>query len=48
MCDRCEKTIPEFGPDLSQQTGHQDNACLYCKKSLDQTFKYCPYCGKQI
>jgi len=48
MCDRCEKTIPEFGPDFSQQTDVKNKTCPYCERSLDQDFKYCPYCGKRF
>jgi hypothetical protein len=48
MCDRCEKAIPEFEPDFSQQNDKETGTCPYCKKPLDQEFKYCPYCGKKI
>jgi RNA polymerase subunit RPABC4/transcription elongation factor Spt4 len=48
MCERCEKTIHEFGPEFSQQTGPQSAACQFCKKSLNPEFNYCPYCGKRI
>ena len=48
MCDHCEKAIPEFGPDFSQQTGDKNKTCTYCQRSLDQDFEYCPYCGKLI
>jgi len=48
MCERCEKTIHEFGPEFSQQTGHKTGTCKFCGKFLDRNFKYCPYCGKQI
>jgi hypothetical protein len=48
MCDRCQKTVPEFEPDISQQTGDRPKTCHYCKMSLDRDFKYCPYCGKRI
>jgi len=48
MCDRCENSIPEFGADVSQQTGDKNITCPYCERSLDQDFKFCPYCGKLI
>jgi len=35
MCDRCEKAIPEFGLDVSQQTGYKNKTCPYCKRAKD-------------
>ncbi|MGD8210162.1 MAG: zinc ribbon domain-containing protein, partial [Desulfobacterales bacterium] len=48
MCDRCEKAVPEFDQDVSQQTGNRHKTCHYCKVSLDRDFKYCPHCGRRI
>jgi RNA polymerase subunit RPABC4/transcription elongation factor Spt4 len=48
MCDRCEKAIPDFDPDISTQPGHGKKNCLSCNRFLDQDFTYCPYCGKRI
>ena len=48
MCDRCEGTTHEFGPDLGHQTHNDVRRCRYCGKPLDSDFKFCPYCSKRI
>lgn len=48
ICDRCEKAVPEFGLDISQDADINYKSCSYCQRSLDPNFKYCPHCGKQI
>ncbi len=47
MCDRCEHSVNEFGPDFNrQQEGAQ--TCRSCGKDVASDFKFCPYCGKRI
>ena len=48
MCDRCDATSPEFGPDFSHQTQDDEQRCRYCGKPLNPDFKYCPYCSKSV
>jgi ribosomal protein L37E len=48
MCDRCQRSSPEF--ETPGNLPFQDNAivCKYCGKSMNRDFKYCPFCGKQL
>jgi RNA polymerase subunit RPABC4/transcription elongation factor Spt4 len=48
MCDRCERNVNEFGPDITQQQQEGAKTCRYCGKALDKDFKYCPHCGKRV
>ena len=48
ICDRCEKTSPEFGQDFTRPHPEDTSSCKYCGKKLDQDFKYCPQCGKKV
>ena len=48
MCDRCEATSPEFGPEFGHQTRDHEQYCRYCGKALNPDFKYCPYCSKRV
>lgn len=48
MCDGCEQTLHEFGPDYTHQHQEEAGTCRYCGKTLDGDFKFCPYCGRRI
>jgi len=49
MCDRCEKTVHEFDKEYeSDQPVIIETTCRHCGKTLEKSFKYCPYCGKPI
>ena len=48
MCDRCEQTFDEFGPDFNRQQQQRAGICRYCGKTLNKDFKYCPYCGEKV
>ena len=48
MCDRCERSFKEFGPDLTRPQREGAGTCRYCGKDVGGGFKFCPYCGKQI
>jgi hypothetical protein len=48
MCERCEKAIGDFGPDLDRQKKDNAHACRFCQKPLDENFAYCPHCGRKI
>lgn len=48
ICERCEKTIHEFGAEFAQRPGSAADMCRYCGKSVDENFTFCPYCGKRI
>jgi hypothetical protein len=48
MCDRCEQTLHEFGPDFNRQQNEEAQTCRYCGKTLGKDFKYCSHCGKRI
>jgi RNA polymerase subunit RPABC4/transcription elongation factor Spt4 len=48
MCDRCEQTIHEFGPEFTQKQNKEALGCKYCGKVIDSDFKFCPHCGKRI
>ncbi|MGD2188104.1 MAG: zinc ribbon domain-containing protein [Desulfobacterales bacterium] len=48
MCDRCERSVNEFGPDVNRQQPEGAQTCRSCGKVLDKDFKYCPHCGKKI
>jgi len=48
MCDRCEQTAHEPGPDFIRQAHEGVSICRSCGKALDKDFKYCPHCGKRI
>ncbi len=47
MCDRCERSVNDFGPDATRQQTDVKN-CKYCGKVMDTDFKYCPNCGKRV
>ncbi len=44
MCERCEKSVSEFGPELDGQT----RRCRACDKDLPADYKFCPHCGKRV
>ncbi len=48
MCDRCERTVNEFGPDFNRRQQEGARTCRYCGKNVGSDFKFCPYCGKQV
>jgi RNA polymerase subunit RPABC4/transcription elongation factor Spt4 len=48
MCDRCEQTIHEFGPEFTQKQNKEALGCKYCGKFIDSDFKFCPHCGRRI
>jgi hypothetical protein len=48
ICERCEKTIHEFGQEFTQRPEAAADTCKYCGKSMDKNFTFCPYCGKRI
>jgi RNA polymerase subunit RPABC4/transcription elongation factor Spt4 len=49
MCERCERTINEFDKEYgSDWPDIKETTCRHCGKTLDKSFKYCPYCGKPI
>jgi rubrerythrin len=48
VCERCERTIHEFGPDFTHRTESDKLTCKDCGKLMDKNFKFCPHCGKRI
>ena len=50
MCERCERSVSEFGPELNQQgreTGRPKH-CRACSKELPAEFTFCPHCGRRL
>jgi hypothetical protein len=47
ICDRCNKTIPQSGPDISRRAGYENKTCSACNRTLEPEFKYCPNCGQR-
>ena len=49
MCDRCERTVREFDKAYeSDPPVRQETTCRHCGSTLDRSFRYCPYCGKDV
>jgi zinc-ribbon family len=48
MCDRCEKSVKEFGLDFGGRPQEGAGTCGFCGSTLDKNFKYCPQCGKRL
>jgi RNA polymerase subunit RPABC4/transcription elongation factor Spt4 len=44
MCERCEKSVSEFAPELDGQT----RRCRTCNKDLPADYKFCPHCGQRF
>jgi len=47
-CERCERTIHEFGPEYAHRTEADTLKCRYCAKSVGKNYKFCPHCGSRI
>ncbi len=45
MCDRCEKTVPEFDQEYATVPDVMKMRCGHCDKTIQNSFKYCPHCG---
>jgi primosomal protein N' len=48
MCDRCERSVNEFGPEFTQKQNKEALGCKYCGKVIDSDFKFCPHCGRRV
>ena len=48
ICDRCEHSMPEFGPEFKHRPTGDEQRCRSCGKPLNADFKYCPFCSKRI
>jgi hypothetical protein len=49
ICDRCGSQAfgsgtGSYNPPFRSQAG----LCKYCGSQLDQDFRYCPFCGKEL
>ncbi len=47
ICDRCDRTIHQSGPDIWHQAGYENKTCSSCNRTLEPEFKYCPNCGQR-
>ena len=48
MCARCERTVPEFGPEPAAPVQGEGEACRFCRKDLPSDYTYCPHCGRRL
>ncbi|UCF92698.1 MAG: zinc ribbon domain-containing protein [Desulfobacterales bacterium] len=48
MCDRCERTISEFGADYTQAPRNGGSICGFCGRNVEKNFTFCPHCGKRL
>jgi hypothetical protein len=48
ICDRCEQSIPDIGPEFKHRPADDEQHCRSCGKPLNANFKYCPYCSKRV
>ena len=48
ICDRCEKSFPEFGEDVTRPQPQESGMCRYCGKVVGSDFQFCPYCGRRL
>ena len=48
-CQRCEQPVAhgEQQPAAPASPGHPPSLCRQCGRSLERSFKYCPYCGQR-
>jgi hypothetical protein len=46
MCDRCERSVAEFGPELSR--GGASKTCRFCARDFDPGYRFCPLCGRRL
>jgi RNA polymerase subunit RPABC4/transcription elongation factor Spt4 len=44
MCDRCERSVAEFGPEISPA----EKSCPACSKRIDPSYSFCPFCGRRL
>lgn len=49
ICERCGSQAPgsdkrSYNPPFRDRAG----LCKYCGRQLDQDFRYCPFCGKEL
>ena len=47
-CDRCESLSREMAPEEYPQPHQTESRCSVCGSSLEESFKYCPSCGKPV
>jgi RNA polymerase subunit RPABC4/transcription elongation factor Spt4 len=48
ICDRCERSVAEFKPELSQAGLGEAKTCRFCSKTFDSAYSFCPFCGRRL
>lgn len=48
MCERCERSVAEFGPELSRAGSEATKTCRFCSKTFDSDYSFCPFCGRRL
>lgn len=48
ICNRCERTMTEFGQNFGPYPDETRLLCKNCGNPTNRGFKYCPNCGKEI
>jgi hypothetical protein len=48
MCDRCERNVSEFEPQISQAVKDAAGFCRFCAKRWPPEYTFCPSCGRRL